>query len=213
MGKIFCRVYQGVFKIGMYVIPWGMPKTLEGAGSVKKLPALIREQSYTKVLVVTDSVLMGLGLLDSLFAAMTDAGVEYVVYDGVQPNPTDINVEEGLKHFRDNNCQAMVAFGGGSPMDCCKAIGALAVTVPEAYVGDVMGDLSKRRGRPMGMTPDHDGNTVIEAEVPMAEMGSYAIDLRAMTQARGSFTLEFVRYEEVPKANQAKIIADAKAED
>jgi elongation factor G len=76
-----------------------------------------------------------------------------------------------------------------------------------------MGDLSKRRGRPMGMNPDADGNTVIEAEVPMAEMSSYAIDLRAMTQARGSFTLNFERYEEVPKANQAKIIADAKNDD
>ena len=94
-----------------------------------------------------------------------------------------------------------------------EPIGALTVTVPDSYVGDVMGDLSKRRGRPMGMSPDHEGNTVIEAEVPMAEMSSYAIDLRAMTQARGSFTLEFVRYEEVPKANQAKIIADAKAND
>ena len=73
-----------------------------------------------------------------------------------------------------------------------------------------MGDLSKRRGRPMGMNPDADGNTVIEAEVPMAEMASYAIDLRAMTQARGSFTLTFERYEEVPKGNQAKIIAEAK---
>jgi len=91
-----------------------------------------------------------------------------------------------------------------------EPVGALAVTVPEAYVGDVMGDLSKRRGRPMGMTPDADGNTVVEAEVPMAEMGTYAIDLRAMTQARGSFTLSFVRYEEVPKAAQAKIIEDAK---
>jgi elongation factor G len=76
-----------------------------------------------------------------------------------------------------------------------------------------MGDLSKRRGRPMGMNPDADGNTVVEAEVPMAEMGSYAIDLRAMTQARGSFTLSFVRYEEVPKAAQAKIIEDAKKEE
>ena len=94
-----------------------------------------------------------------------------------------------------------------------EPIGALTVTVPDSYVGDVMGDLSKRRGRPMGMSPDHEGNTVTEAEVPMAEMSSYAIDLRAMTQARGSFTLEFVRYEEVPKANQAKIIADAKAND
>ena len=63
------------------------------------------------------------------------------------------------------------------------------------------------------MTPDSDGNTVIEAEVPMAEMSSYAIDLRAMTQARGSFTLQFERYEEVPKANQAKIIAEAKEEE
>jgi elongation factor G len=94
-----------------------------------------------------------------------------------------------------------------------EPVGALAVTVPESYVGDVMGDLSKRRGRPMGMTPDADGNTVVEAEVPMAEMSSYAIDLRAMTQARGSFTLEFVRYEEVPKANQATIIEEAKADE
>ena len=91
-----------------------------------------------------------------------------------------------------------------------EPVGALAVTVPESYVGDVMGDLSKRRGRPMGMNPDADGNTVVEAEVPMAEMGTYAIDLRAMTQARGSFTLSFVRYEEVPKAAQAKIIEEAK---
>ena len=58
-----------------------------------------------------------------------------------------------------------------------------------------------------------DGNTVVEAEVPMAEMSSYAIDLRAMTQARGSFTLEFARYEEVPKQYQDKIIADAKADE
>ncbi len=94
-----------------------------------------------------------------------------------------------------------------------EPVGALAVTVPESYVGDVMGDLSKRRGRPMGMNPDADGNTVVEAEVPMAEMGTYAIDLRAMTQARGSFTLSFVRYEEVPKAAQAKIIEDAKKDE
>jgi elongation factor G len=91
-----------------------------------------------------------------------------------------------------------------------EPVGALAVTIPDSYMGDVIGDLNKRRGRVMGMNPDKDGNTVVEAEVPMAEMSTYAIDLRAMTQARGSFTLEFVRYEEVPKQNQAKIIEDAK---
>lgn len=127
MGKIYARIFQGVFKIGMYVIPWKMPQRIEGPGSVTKLPALIKEKGYKKVLVVTDSVLMGLGLLDSLFAAMQDSGIEYAVYDGVQPNPTDVNVNAGLKLFRESGCEAMVAFGGGSSMDCCKGIGALAV--------------------------------------------------------------------------------------
>lgn len=127
MGKMYCRIYQAVFKIGMYLIPWGMPDTLEGAGSVKKLPDLIKEKGYNKVLVVTDKVLMNLGLPKGMLEAMDAAGIEYVVYDGVQPNPTDRNVNEGLKLFRENGCQAMVAFGGGSPMDCCKGIGAMAV--------------------------------------------------------------------------------------
>ena len=132
-------------------------------------------------------------------------GLKAVLYDGSY-HPVDSN-EMAFK------LAAILAYKEAMPQanpTLLEPIGALAVTVPENYVGDVMGDLSKRRGRPMGMNPDSDGNTVIEAEVPMAEMGSYAIDLRAMTQARGSFTLDFVRYEEVPKANQAKIIEEAK---
>ena len=135
-------------------------------------------------------------------------GLKAVLYDGSY-HPVDSN-EMAFK------LAAILAFKEAMPKanpTLLEPIGSLAVTVPEDYVGDVMGDLSKRRGRPMGMNPDSDGNTVIEAEVPMAEMSSYAIDLRAMTQARGSFTLEFVRYEEVPKQYQAKIIADAKADE
>jgi len=125
--RTFCRVYQGVFKVGMYAIPWGMPETLEGPGSIRKLPAWIREKGFDNVLVVTDKGLLGLGMLDSMFEEMDKAGVKYTVYDGVQPNPTDINVRDGLQLFRENNCQAIVAFGGGSPMDCAKGIGATAV--------------------------------------------------------------------------------------
>ena len=135
-------------------------------------------------------------------------GLKAVLYDGSY-HPVDSN-EMAFK------LAAILAFKEAMPNampTLLEPIGALAVSVPEAYVGDVMGDLSKRRGRPMGMNPDADGNTVIEAEVPMAEMGTYAIDLRAMTQARGSFTLEFVRYEEVPKANQQKIIDEARKDD
>lgn len=127
LNTAFCRTYQGVFKAGMNFIPWGMPETLTGAGMIKKLPAWIREKGFDNVLIVTDQVLRQLGLLDSLLEAMADADVDYTIYDGVQPNPTDINVKEGLALFHENNCQAMVAFGGGSSMDCAKAIGALAV--------------------------------------------------------------------------------------
>ena len=135
-------------------------------------------------------------------------GLKAVLYDGSY-HPVDSN-EMAFK------LAAILAFKEAMPNampTLLEPVGALAVTVPEDYVGDVMGDLSKRRGRPLGMNPDADGNTVVEAEVPMAEMGNYAIDLRAMTQARGSFTLEFVRYEEVPKASQQKIIDEAKNDD
>ncbi len=92
-----------------------------------------------------------------------------------------------------------------------EPVGELKVTVPDNYMGDVIGDLNKRRGRVMGMDPQGDGTQVISAEVPMAEMMSYSIDLRAMTQSRGSFVFHFVRYEDCPPAAQEKAIAAAKA--
>ena len=92
-----------------------------------------------------------------------------------------------------------------------EPIGELKVTIPDSYMGDVIGDLNKRRGRVMGMNPDGEGNQIVEAEVPMAEMGRYAIDLRSMTQGRGSFTFRFVRYEDAPPAVQEKAIEAAKA--
>ena len=92
-----------------------------------------------------------------------------------------------------------------------EPIGELKVTIPDSYLGDVMGDLNKRRGRVMGMNPTADGDQILEAEVPMAEMTTYAIDLRSITQSRGSFSFHFVRYEEAPPAAQQKAIEDAKA--
>jgi elongation factor G len=82
------------------------------------------------------------------------------------------------------------------------------VTVPDEYMGDIIGDLNKKRGRVLGMDPK-DGNQVVIAEVPQAEMFKYATDLRSMTQARGSFTMNFERYEEVPANISAKVIEEA----
>jgi elongation factor G len=91
-----------------------------------------------------------------------------------------------------------------------EPIGLLKVKIPDANMGDIMSDLSKRRGSPMGMSSEG-GMQIVEAEVPMAEMGGYAIDLRSMTQGRGSFTYEFVRYDEAPSIVQQKVIEEAKA--
>ena len=89
---------------------------------------------------------------------------------------------------------------------------AVEVAVPDEYMGDVMGDMNKRRGRILGMDQQPGGGQLIMAEAPQAEMYEYAIDLRAMTQGRGSFTMEFVRYEDVPAQLAEEIIEKAKKE-
>ncbi|MGO3752276.1 MAG: elongation factor G [Peptoniphilaceae bacterium] len=80
------------------------------------------------------------------------------------------------------------------------------VSIPDSYLGDVMGDMNKRRGRILGMDQQNDGTQLLIAEAPQAEMFEYSIDLRAMTQGRGTFSMEFVRYEEVPSNIEEKII-------
>ena len=92
-----------------------------------------------------------------------------------------------------------------------EPVGYLKCTIPTSFSGDIMGDVSKRRGRIMGMSESsRKGYTVIEAEIPCAEMTVYAIQLRAMTQGRGSYTFDFVRYEEAPAEVAQKVIAEAK---
>lgn len=88
----------------------------------------------------------------------------------------------------------------------------LEITVPEKYTGDVMGDMNKRRGRILGMEPTDNGKTKLLAEAPQSELFDYAIVLRAMTQARGTFTVEFSKYEELPAHLAEKVIEAHKAE-
>ncbi|MDE5994730.1 MAG: iron-containing alcohol dehydrogenase [Oscillospiraceae bacterium] len=125
--KAFCRVYQKVFFVFQCFLDWSEPQLLTGPGAVKKLPALIKEKGLSKVLVVTDKGLTGLGLPNGLFEELTNAGIGYVVYDGVQPNPSIDNIEEARQMYVDNGCQGIIAFGGGSPMDCAKLAGARVV--------------------------------------------------------------------------------------
>ena len=91
-----------------------------------------------------------------------------------------------------------------------EPIGELKVTVPESMMGDVIGDINKRRGRILGMNPSGDGTGVVEAEVPLSQMFKYATDLRSMTQGRGEFTFEFCRYEPAAETVCTEVIESAK---
>ena len=133
-------------------------------------------------------------------------GLKATLYDGSYP-PDDSN---------DMAFQtaARLAYQDGIPKakpTILEPIGLLKVTIPDENLGDIMSDISsKRRGTVLGMNAE-DGMQIVEAEVPMAEMSSYTIDLRSMTQGRGSFSCKFVRYEEAPGNVQQKVIEEAKA--
>jgi alcohol dehydrogenase len=116
--KAYYRTYQFVLGLGMNFIPWIEPEIIEGMDSIKNLPAVIKKKGFTNVLVVTDPGLMGLRLLDSLFETLESAGIKYSLYDQVQPNPTIENIEAAFKIYTANHCKAIIAFGGGSSMDC-----------------------------------------------------------------------------------------------
>ena len=145
--KAYCRVYQKAFYLGSYFLDWTQPELIKGAGAVKKLPIAIKEKGLSKVLIVTDKGLMSLNLLDNLFEELKFTGIDYVVFDGVQPNPTIDNIEDAVELYNENNCEGIIAFGGGSPMDCAKACGA-RIARPDKTIPQMRGVLKVNRKLP-----------------------------------------------------------------
>ena len=140
-------------------------------------------------------------VLKGPLAAYPVVGVKATLYDGSY-HPVDSS-EMAFK------MATILAFKKGfmdaSPV-LLEPIVSMKVTVPDKFTGDVMGDLNKRRGRVLGMTPDHQGNTIIEADVPQLEIYGYSTTLRSMTGGSGDFSYEFARYEQAPSDIQAKEI-------
>ncbi len=122
--KTLYRTQQRVMKVTATVLPFPVPVLLTGPGSVKQLAENVSIRRLRHVLVVTDKVLMGIGLPRPLLESLDAKDVAYTVFDDVQPNPTIENVEAGVRAYREHGCDAIIAIGGGSPMDCAKIIGA-----------------------------------------------------------------------------------------
>ena len=134
-------------------------------------------------------------------------GLRATLYDGSY-HPVDSS-EMSFK------MAAAVAYKAGMPQAnpvLLEPIGTLNATVPDANMGDVMGEINKRRGRVLGMEPAQSGCQTIQAEVPMAEMYDFTTFIRQVTQGRGNFTFDFARYEEAPPQVAQKVIEEAKKE-
>ena len=140
MKKLCYRFVQKALQLAMCFMDWSEPTLLEGEGAILKLPAFIKEKEINRVLVVTDKGLMGLHLLDPLFEELKKQQIEYFVYDEVKPNPTINNIEDCKDVYLDNKCEGIIAFGGGSPMDCAKAAGA-RIAKPKRTIPQMRGYL------------------------------------------------------------------------
>jgi elongation factor G len=164
------------------------------------------------------------GVIPTGFIPAVEKGVVEAMQEGVVAGypVKDVRVRlyDGSYHTVDSSEMAFKVAGSqamkqaledSSPV-LLEPIMLVTVNAPEDSVGDVIGDLNSRRGRPLGMEPAGAGMTDIKAEVPMAEMLSYAPDLRSITGGQGEFTMEFERYEEVPHHLASKVVDDARAE-
>jgi elongation factor G len=172
---------------------------------------------------VFDNAIKG-GVIPSGFIPAVEKGVLEAMQEGVVAGypvkDVKVRLYDGSYHTVDSSEMAFKVAGSlamkqaleqASPV-LLEPIMLVTVSVPEDAVGDVIGDLNSRRGRPLGMEPAGGGMTEVKAEVPMAEMLSYAPDLRSITGGQGEFTMEFLRYEEVPGHLASKIVEEARAE-
>ena len=142
--RFYCRVYQGAFRLMLPLLPYRQPKILQ---TDEDVVVVLQEKGIEKVLLVTDKGIRGLGLTKSLEDMISKAGVGLFVYDETVPNPTTANVADALKVYLDNGCQGLVAFGGGSVMDCAKAVGA-RVARPKKSLKKMKGVLKVRKKIP-----------------------------------------------------------------
>lgn len=118
--KILIRVQQKILKIYASKMKIRETKLINEPNAIKKLPIIIKASKINNILIVTDSAIVKLGLLKTFIEELEINNIDYSIYDGVKANPTIQNVEDAYKMYKDNNCKGIVAFGGGSPIDCGK---------------------------------------------------------------------------------------------
>ena len=143
--KIYCRIYQKVFRLALPFLPYREPKILK---NMYELCDVIKSQKFKTIMLVTDAGIKNAGITKPLEELLEKNDIKCVVYDKTQANPTVLNVEEAKKLYLENNCECLIAFGGGSSMDCAKALGA-CLAYPKKNLNQLKGVLKVLRKIPM----------------------------------------------------------------
>ncbi len=143
--KLYCRIYQTVFKLALPFLPYREPKLLK---DYENLVQLLIYKNKKNVLLVTDKSIKSLGLTNVLEQQILKENLGLFIYDKTVANPTTDNVAEALEMYNQNNCDCIIAFGGGSAMDCAKAVGA-RVAYPNKTLNQMKGILKVRKKLPL----------------------------------------------------------------
>ncbi len=143
--RIYCRAFQSVFKLAIPFLPYRTPEIIP---SIADIPAVLKEKNIFSVMIVTDGGIRKLGLTAFLEKTLRQRGIAYCIYDGTVANPTIANVEEAREKYLEHGAQALIAFGGGSSMDCAKAAGARIVK-PRQSISQMKGLLKVHKKLPL----------------------------------------------------------------
>ena len=122
--KVYSRIYQNVFELAIPLMPYRQPEIKK---SVTAIPQILKDHNLSRPLLVTDRSIHGLGLTKELENALTENLISYTLFNETVPNPTITNIESAVQMYKDNSCDSIIAFGGGSVMDCAKVVGARIV--------------------------------------------------------------------------------------
>ncbi|ARK22184.1 iron-containing alcohol dehydrogenase [Sporosarcina ureae] len=162
MYRLYARLFQNGLKAGMYLLPWREPELLIGPGSLEGLAGKVKSLGIGSVLIITDRDIAKLGLLDVMLVGLDSLGIKYLVYDKTVANPTIDNIEEARGLYLANECEALIAFGGGSPIDCAKAVGA-RIARPNKHIPELKGLFHVRKRIPTLFTVPTTAGTGSEA--------------------------------------------------
>lgn len=141
---IYCRSVQAILRAALPVLPYREPQVFHSCG---ELSTVFQKENIRRVLIVTDAGIVRSGIAAQLEAVLDEDDISYAVYDQTRPNPTVVNVEQALSLYRRYRCQALIAIGGGSSMDCAKAVGA-RLARPGTPLGKLKGTLRILRPLP-----------------------------------------------------------------